>query len=348
MPVSAAPYAVAPVSPATPAASDQRSTREGLGLVLLHGAAYGLTLAGALAPLPLAFNIFCALANGVFIALLFILGHDAAHGSLVQDRRLNRLLARLCFIPCVHAVSLWRRVHNNRHHSRTNLKGVDTVWAPMSKAEYDAAHPARRWLERVYRSPWGPLFYYYGAFWIPHMLLPLGSEVRGQWRRHLPDSLFVLAGFSLTLLAVACFGEAWTPARPLWMALLIGWGLPFAIWNYLMAFTIYLNHTHPDIPWFQDEAEWRSYRGEADTTFVRMPVDIIPIYTKVMAHAAHHRHTDVPVYALLEAQGQLTASGRPHIAYTLTPGAYRRITRTCKLFDFERQCWTDFSGNPTR
>lgn len=114
-----------------------------------------------------------------------------------------------------------------------------------------------------------------------------------------------------------------------------------------MAFTIYLNHTHPQIPWFEDETAWRQHRGKADTTFVRMPVNIIPVYTKVMAHAAHHRHTDVPVYALLEAQGELAAAGRPHIAYTLTPAAYCRITRACKLFDFERGCWTDFSGNRT-
>jgi hypothetical protein len=33
--------------------------------------------------------------------------------------------------------------------------------------------------------------------------------------------------------------------------------------------------------------------------------------------------------------------------YTLTLGTYRRIVRTCKLFDYERMCWTDFAGTPT-
>ena len=31
----------------------------------------------------------------------------------------------------------------------------------------------------------------------------------------------------------------------------------------------------------------------------------------------------------------------------LTPGEYRRILKACKLFNFERMCWTDFDGNPT-
>lgn len=30
-----------------------------------------------------------------------------------------------------------------------------------------------------------------------------------------------------------------------------------------------------------------------------------------------------------------------------TPRTYMKITRACKLFDFERMCWTDFRGAPT-
>jgi omega-6 fatty acid desaturase (delta-12 desaturase) len=332
-----------------PAPQDRRSTPKGLSLLASHGALYLLTLVGALAPLPLSVNLAFSIANGVLIALLFILGHDAAHGSLVRKRHLNRWLARLAFIPCAHSVSLWRTIHNHGHHARTNLKGVDTVWAPMSKAEYDAASPARRWLERVYRGPWGPLIYYYGEFWLHRMLLPLAPDVRGEWKRHLPDCLFALCGLVLTLAGILVAGHALTPTRPLWEVLIVGWVVPFAVWNYLMAFTIYLNHTHPEIQWFANEAMWQRFKGNAvDTVFVRMPVNLAPLYTKVMAHTAHHQQVRVPVYALLDAQEDLTQSGVPLIVYTLTPGAYRAIYRACKLFDFERMSWTDFNGVPSR
>ena len=325
---------------------DRRSTRKGLSLLASHGALYFLTLGGALAPLPIGVNLIFAVSNGVLIALLFILGHDAAHGCLVRGRSTNRWIARFAFVPCAHSVSLWRAVHNRGHHARTNLKGVDTVWAPMSKAEYDAATPARRWLERVYRGPWGPLIYYYGEFWIHRMLLPLAPDVRRQWKRHLPESLFAASGLILTIFGVVASGHLLAPERPLWLTLTMGWALPYAVWNYLMAFTIYLNHTHPQIMWFKDEALWRRFQGNAvDTAFVRMPVNLVPLYTKVMAHTAHH-HTSAPVYALLDAQKELAQSDVPLIVYTLTPGAYRRIYRTCKLFDFERMCWTDFNGVP--
>ncbi len=326
---------------------DRRSTHAGVALFAGHGAAYLVTLAGALAPIAAGFNIAFAVANGVLIALLFILGHDAAHGALVKRRKANRWLARFAFIPCVHAVSLWRAIHNHGHHARTNLKGIDNVWAPMSKAQYDAASAPRRWLERVYRGPFGPAIYYYGEYWIHRVLLPLAPEVRGQWKHHLPDSLFAVTGFAITLSVIALAGHVWAPARPLWQVLAVGWAIPFAVWNYLMGFTIYLNHTHPEIIWFDDETKWRRFKGNVvDTAYVRMP-NLIPLYTKVMAHTAHHEQTTMPVYALLDAQAELAATGVPLVAYTLTPGAYRRIYRACKLFDFERMCWTDFDGVPS-
>lgn len=328
--------------------ADRRSVARGVYILATHYALYVVTLVGALAPLPIALNIVSALANGVFIALLFIIGHDGAHGSLVPGHKLNLWFARFAFVPCVHSVSLWRVIHNKLHHGYTNLKGKDGVWAPMSKAEYDGAHPVRRCLERVYRGPFGPLIYYYGAFWIHRVLLPLAPEVRGQWKRHLPDSLFVLGAFALTLTFVLVAGKTLLPERPIWLVLLIGWAVPFAVWNYLMAFTTYLNHTHPSILWFEDETSWSRYKGNLmDTANVLMPVNLVPLYTKVMAHPAHHRQMNVPVYALPEAQEELNETVGKQIEYVLTPSEYRRIYRACKLFDFDRMCWTDFHGVPT-
>jgi len=327
---------------------DVRSTRTGLLLFASHYVIYFLTLAGALMPLGLAINLLCALGNGVFIALLFILGHDAAHGSLVPSQSLNRWLARLAFVPCAHATSLWRTIHHHGHHARTNLKGCDTVWAPMSKAEYDAATKPRQWLERIYRGPFGPLIYYYCEFWPHRMLLPLAPEVNKHWKRHLPDCLFALSGLCLTLGGIVAAGHLLSPDRSSWLTLLIAWVFPFAIWNYLMGFTTYLNHTHPAIMWFDDAQLWkRLQNGAADTAFVRMPINLIPVYTQVMAHTAHHMQTTTPVYHLLEAQKELAEAGIPHVSYTLTFSAYRKIYRACKLFDFDRMCWTDFDGTPT-
>ena len=90
-----------------------------------HGALYLATLvrrAGAAAAGGSTSS--CGVANGVLIALLFIVAHDGAHGALVPGQKLNLWIARFAFVPCVHAVSLWCTVHNKLHHGYTNLKGM--------------------------------------------------------------------------------------------------------------------------------------------------------------------------------------------------------------------------------
>jgi omega-6 fatty acid desaturase (delta-12 desaturase) len=331
------------------AGPDPRSLTRGTGLVVVHFLLYFATLLGAVANFGLPVNILFGIANGVFIALLFIIGHDGCHGSFVPENKWNLRFARLAFIPCVHSVSLWRRTHNEMHHFRTNLKGVDQVWAPMSKAEYDAASPFRRWLERVYRGPFGPLIYYYGEFWLYRLVLPLAPETRAQWKKHWPDSLLVVAGFLATLAAIGFLGSELAPQRSLWLTYATGWILPFAVWNYLMGLTIYLNHTHPAIPWFSDEQLWSFHAGNVlGTTHVKLPRRLAPLYADALSHTAHHSNVRLPVYALPDAQVELErtfASGVQEYAFSLAE--YRRIYTACKLFDFDRLCWTDFGGVPT-
>ena len=50
--------------------------------------------------------------------------------------------------------------------------------------------------------------------------------------------------------------------------------------------------------------------------------------------------------ALLEAQSALKELYGEVIDYPPTLAAYRKIYRACKLFDFQRMCWTDFEGVP--
>jgi omega-6 fatty acid desaturase (delta-12 desaturase) len=335
---------------AAPAAdAPARSLAHGLTVFGVYFAFYLATLAGALAPFPPAVCAALALANGVFIAMVFIVGHDCAHGSLVPGRGLNRWLARLCFLPVLHSASLWRLAHNHNHHGRTNLKGHDPVWVPMGLREYRAASPARQMLERVYRGVFGPVLYYHTAIWIPMLLLPLNAQARAQWKRHVVDSVIVFAGGAALVAAILFAGHALAPERSLWTIALLGWALPFATWSYLAAATTYLNHTHPAVPWFDDEATWRAQNGHVvGTVHVKMPVDFLPLYSDVMAHTAHHANVATPVYALPHEQARLKAKFGARVTdYVLSVDAYRRIVKACKLYDFDRKCWTDFDGEPT-
>ncbi len=58
--------------------------------------------------------------SGVLSASLFFLGHECVHGSIVQRRWLQDLLASAAFIIFVLSPTFWRTWHNNVHHLLTN------------------------------------------------------------------------------------------------------------------------------------------------------------------------------------------------------------------------------------
>src|SRR5258708_4475383 len=61
---------------------------------------------------PIWLKILLSVTSGAMIAALFVLGHDAIHGSLTSSRRLNTLFGRAAFLPSLHNASLWLIQHN--------------------------------------------------------------------------------------------------------------------------------------------------------------------------------------------------------------------------------------------
>lgn len=318
-------------------------------------AKYFANLALYLASLAIALGDFGALKfvgallNGVAVAVFFIIGHDCVHNAFFEKRVANEIFGRVAYGLCWHSVSLWRIVHNVNHHTRTNLKSVDDVWRPFSPAEFARLPRWRRLLERAFRHPLGHLIYYQLAFLFPKLILPLNEQTRPHWRRHLPDSLFVLAfGFSV-LAGIVAIGGWLNPQSSLVSRLAFGAFAPFVFWNALTSLTIYIQHTHPDVHWFADEERWSFYRGQIEgTTDVLFDVKAIPLYSEVLRHNAHHSFPKIPVYKLPEAQEKLLdCYGDAVTQWRLGLKALLDIHRRCKLYDYDAQRWTDFEGRPT-
>src|SRR5512141_2782588 len=49
---------------------------------------------------------------GLGVAGLFVLGHDASHGALVESRRANRVIAQVFMAPSIHVEAAWDLGHN--------------------------------------------------------------------------------------------------------------------------------------------------------------------------------------------------------------------------------------------
>src|SRR5436189_1431161 len=78
-------------------------------------------------------KIIAIFLNGLSIGALFVVGHDACHGSFTSSKLLNQILGRIAFLPALNAFSAWDVAHNQLHHGFTNLKCSDDIYVPLSK-----------------------------------------------------------------------------------------------------------------------------------------------------------------------------------------------------------------------
>ena len=307
-----------------------KSTAKALAIFLLDAALYGGCTWAALTVQRSAMAALWGALAGVTIAMLFVVGHDACHGSLTSRRALNGVIGRLAFLPSATPFGAWDLEHNRRHHVYTNLKPRDAIWTPFSKAEYDALPCWRRGLERVYRSPLGVGLYYAVEIWGKSLISPR----RGTGRR---------ADYWICYLyAAALAATAGAIGR---QALLAGVIWPFVLWNWLMGWAIFDHHTHPRVPWFHDEAEWRAAQAQTRcTVHIVLPRAFDVLLHHIMQHTAHHLDVTVPLYNLRDAQGAVEAAGAQLVVYRWTPFTFLRHLRACKLYDFENRRWVGFDG----
>lgn len=326
----------------------RRSTARAAIILARDTTIYLLFVTLALLPLPIPVGLALGLPTAIAIGILFVIGHDACHQAFTPHRWLNDWIARLTFIPSVHSTTLWIVGHNQIHHQYTNLKSVDYVWEPMTQAEYESASLFKRILYRIYRSPLGPLPYYLIEMWWKKNFLPIAPETRGEWRRHLPHSLFVIFGNMLLVWGVIELGRILAPDRSPWLSAVLGWAWPFFLFNFVIGWTIHAHHTHPEVAWYADRTEWSHHRAQVLSTLHNRPFQPLDAMSNnIMEHNAHHLLPAIPCYRLRRAQSLLRQRLDGILSFTLTPASYIRTVRACKLFDYRKRCWTDFDGTQT-
>jgi len=277
---------------------------------------------------------------------LFMIGHDACHGSFFSSAKLNAIVGRIAFLPSMTAFSLWEVGHNTAHHGFNNLKGRDQVWAPLSKAEFDAYPRHRQALERLYRSGFGWGAYYLVEMWWKKLFFASRKEIGSSRRKYKLDSLLVSAGAVLWLGVVAIVAGATEQSFVLLVVLAVV--VPFLLWNATIGFVVYLHHTHPRIAWFRNRQEWQRNRAYLTATArVRLPFGIDRLLHSIMEHNAHHLNPGIPMFRLRAAQQVLKDRFPDLCDYRLDWRTYMDSVRRCKLYDFTEHAWLDFRGQVT-
>lgn len=340
-----------------PGAVSARSLPLGLTIfcaaTMLYCAAVVAVLLSPSWPLQIAFAILA----GLFIATVFVVGHDACHGGLSPYDSLNKVLGRVAFLPSWTPFTSWEFAHNRVHHSYTNLRGKDYAWAPLSKEEYDGLSPSRRLRERHYRSVGGFGSYYLIEYWLLHLMFPSRPEQKEMKRpvAFALDLALVLAFMAAQIWGLYAWCNTLTPSESFWgpftsfPALLITLiVLPFLVWNWGMGVAIFQHHNHPQAVWYATREEWDFFAGQVESTVhAQMPRWVDWISAFIMQHTAHHVNSRIPLYRLSESQRYLERAYPTQII--VEPwrfSAVGKIVSRCKLYDYENHRWLNFSGRP--
>jgi len=310
--------------------------------LLVYGAAFA---EAALLDAPL-LALPASILTGLMSAYLFRQAHDAAHGSLTADRRVNAILGRLFIAPSLHAFAAWDLFHNRRHHPFNNLSVKDYIWIPLSLEQYRRLRPAVRAFQRVTRTPLGSGLGYLVAVWWRFMVWPEAAAMRQATRR---DSA-IAAGFLLVQCGLAAaLAGADAGAGRLLQAIGFAVLLPFLLLCHLLGYVSFLNHTHPDLPWFDDPAEWRRHRTRhLLAVHYRVPWWLFLLRTDLAHHATHHLAPRLTIEHLPRAEQRMMPALRQRaVVEDWSPRRQREIFARCKLYDFRRHLWIGFDGAVT-
>jgi acyl-lipid omega-6 desaturase (Delta-12 desaturase) len=322
----------------------QSSNSKAVILCAMDFALFAL-LSGAVIAIPnILLKVLIAPALGLQIARLFVLGHDACHQSLFASRQLNRWVGRLLFLPSLTPYTAWEIGHNLGHHVYTNLRGMDYVWTPLSKVEYDALPGWRRLAQRYYRSAFGHGAYYLVELWWRELFFASSARIPARRREVVADSLLV--GIVAVLWCTLLIDAAIATQQSAIVLILTGFAIPFLVWNWIMGAVIYLHHTNPMLAWYANIDQWEAARDTGcNTVHVKFRGKLGRVLNNIMEHPAHHLDVRIPLYRLEAANRKLEVPAQ--VMQTFSLRSILDCISRCKLYDYEAHHWTNFAGHRT-
>lgn len=322
-------------------------TATGVRLALADYALFLLGLALAALAMHPVLRVAGALLAGLKLCGFSVLGHDAAHNMLTRSRGLNKLIAVAVFTPCLFNYRLWLHAHHALHHTWTNGAPPD-IHKPFTLEQYRALPAWRRLCLRASRSP---SLFAQSIYFIYDRLTRvtiLSRVYPGVVRRQaVPYTLLTLAylGGTATLLAWRRQFEWADTLVDVFLVMV----LPLLVFHALTSIVLFLQHTHPRIPWFlRDDPVEHTYGQEELVAHVPLPNWLGSVMHYSLEHPVHHIVPTIPCYHARAAQAELNLLIGPR-AVILKPtlGHIRSVFRRCKLYDYETHRWRDFDGRYT-
>jgi omega-6 fatty acid desaturase (delta-12 desaturase) len=277
------------------------------------------------------------LAAGCAVSFMFVWAHDAAHGALFRGDWTAELLGTAAMLPSLNMYRLWCHGHNRVHHGFTSYTPVDWIWRPLTPEAYRAKGRWGRLVYRLERFPLTCALHYLLRVWWPGMVRYRPDPRSRERVGFLVDKLVTLA-FAAVFSAVAW---RWGGG---WIGVVAAVVVPFLVFNYFIAIFVFLHHTHPEVPFFENRSEWSNTIGQVYCSIVVRCSWLSELLVhNIMIHVPHHVDPRIPFYRLKHAYADLQREYGDYIhEYRFRWATVWRIFRRCQLYDFETGIWYSF------
>ncbi|KAG5724863.1 Delta(12) fatty acid desaturase [Termitomyces sp. T112] len=245
--------------------------------------------------------------QGMVWAGIFCLGHDAGHGTLFEDNRINNVVGFVLHTWLLIPYYAWRSTHH-AHHKATASMERDENYVPYLRSEYDLPSEKKAtqfdYAEVFEETPiwtFARMFIMQGfGWWVYLTKNTMGSKMYPPGTNHFdPHSpLFkpeqrnsiIISNIALTAML-----SAMAYAGP--NLVLKYYLVPYLLTNHWIVMFTYLHHSDPTIPHYR-KAEWSFLRGAAAT--VDRPLlgwcGRFFFHNISHDHVAHHFFIKAPFY----------------------------------------------------
>ncbi len=255
------PTTLRPVLDVIPERCYERSTFRGLSIVARDMIVLGLTVWGLLSTNHPLLLIPLWLVAGLATSGLFVIGHDAAHGSLFDSSRLNAVVARVAMLPSLHATEQWIFGHNRVHHGHTLRQGMDFVWHPLTVDDYQQLSRLGRLRHRFEWGPFGSGAYYLREVWWNKMVRFAPPQ---RWRRAMRRDQAIVVAYAIAVFIALWIGFGFGEAAWQWTKIVV---IPFVLFCQAIGWVVYVHHIAPEIRWWP-RREWNRFRGQVEGTTI--------------------------------------------------------------------------------
>ena len=268
-------------------------------------------------------QVFCSVLAGLLLLRLFVIYHDQQHHAILSKSRLAERLMRVFGIYALSPSSIWRSSHNHHHKHNSKIKGAHIGSFPiMTKAHFQNAPRATRWLYLFVRHPLTILFGYVFVFLQGMCLLPFLRKPR----EHFDCLVSLLVHFGITVALVFSLN---------WSGVVLTQTLPHLVTFGLGSYLFYAQHNFPGVS-FHDKCGWTYERAALESSSYMKMSPLMAWFTgNIGYHHIHHLNARIPFYRLPEVLAALPELQRAKNT-SLNPLEVLRCLRL-KVWDVEQQ-----------